>query len=309
VTLTLARFNVQLAARQEWQPDPVFSWVGMSYYLRQFPKQTNWILCILAAATLIATAIRKRWWGDAEKFFAGWLVCGYFFFSLIALKETRYTVLILLPLVFFAVRGVVRIAPRIGPALMLAFSLVTYGYTLLEKPVPYVRGYAEAVDYVAAHAPRGGVIMFSGYHDGAFIFDMRLREDRRDLFVLRADKLLLNLKLLAGNRERTQKREADVEQRNVTETETAEMLNRYGVSYVVTQPNFWDDLKNMQQLQRVLHTKQFRLVDTIPVVSNVGDLDHKLEIYQNLGPLNAQRERIRLELPMAGVVLEGKLGH
>jgi hypothetical protein len=263
----------------------------MSYYLRQFPQQTNWILCILAAITLIATAARRSWRGEAEKFFAGWLVLGYFFFSLIALKDSRYTVMILLPLALFAVRGVVRFTPRFGSLLMLAFSLVCYAYTLLERPVPYVLGYAEAVDYVAAHAPHGGVIMFSGYRDGAFIFDMRLREDRRDLSVLRADKLLLRVK---------QRRDLGVEQKNVTEAETAEMLNRYGVSYVVDQPNFWDDLKNMRQLQRVLHTKQFQLVDTIPIVSNVGHFDHKLEVYENLGPLNAPRERIRLELPNGG---------
>jgi len=299
VTLTLARFNLELAVKEGSTQVPVFSWAGMFYYLRLFPQQTNWILCILAVLTLIAIALRKSWRGDAEKFFAGWLVSGYVFFSLIALKDSRYTVMILLPLVFFAVQGVVRVTPRIGPFLILAFSLVCYAYTLRETPVPYVLGYAEAVDYVAAHAPRGSVVMFSGYRDGAFIFDMRLREDRRDLSVLRADKLLLTVK---------QRRDLGVVQRNITETETAEMLNRYGVSYVVDQPNFWDDLKNMQQLQRVLHTKQFRLVGTIPVVSNVGHLDHKLEIYQNLGPLNAHRERIRLELPMAGLVMEGKLG-
>ena len=299
VTLTLARFNVELAVHEGATQDPVFSLAGLSYYLRQFPQQTNWILCVLAATTLIATAVRKSWRGEAEKFFAGWLVLGYIFFSLIALKDSRYTVLILLPLAFFAVRGVVGFAPRIGPYLVLVFSLACYGYTLLERPVPYVLGYAEAVDYVATHAPHGGVVMFSGYRDGAFVVDMRLREDRRDLSVLRADKLLLKVK---------QRRDLGVSERNITEAETAEMLNLYGVSYVVDQPNFWDDLKNMQQLQRVLHTKQFRLVDTIAIVSNVGHLDRKLEIYQNLGPLNAHRERIRMELPMAGLVMEGKLG-
>lgn len=55
-----------------------------------------------------------------------------------------------------------------------------------------------------------------------------------------------------------QRRDLGVEQRNVTETETTEMLNCRGVSYVIGEPNFWDDLKNKQRLQRV-HT-------TIPIV-------------------------------------------
>jgi len=122
------------------------------------------------------------------------------------------------------------------PLLLLGISVV-----LLFLAVPY------GADLWWSDATRHAM-------DGAFIFDMRLREDRRDLSVLRAAKLLLRVK---------QRRDLGVEQKNVTEAETAEMLNRYGVSYVVDQPNFWDDLKNMRQLQRVLHTKQFQLVDTI----------------------------------------------
>jgi hypothetical protein len=83
-------------------------------------------------------------------------------------------------------------------------------------------------------------------------------------------------------------------------------MNRYGVSYVVNQANFWDDLKNMQQLQRVLHSSHFRKVATIPVVSNVNHEDRELEIYENLGYSGVnRRERIRLDLPIIGVQVEG----
>ena len=117
--------------------------------------------------------------------------------------------------------------------------------------------------------------------DGGFIFDMRLREDRCDLSVLRAAKLLLRVK---------QRRDLGVEQKNVTEAETAEMLNQHGVSYVVDQPNLW-------------------MTSRICVNCSGSSTPSSSSLWtQSRGPLNAHRERIRLELPMAGLVMEGILG-
>jgi hypothetical protein len=258
-------------------------------------------VALLAAAGVVVCILRPRGWGSGERFFAGWLAVGYTFFSLIALKEPRHSVLILLPLAFFGVRCIVSLAPaKAMPIVALAFASITFGQTLLRKEVPAMHGYNEAVSYVAARAPRNSVILFSGYRDGAFTFDLRARKDRRDLSVLRSDKLLLKVQ---------QRRELGVEELRVTSAETAEMLNHYGVKYVVSQPNFWDDLKNMQMLQAVLHSPQFRLVATIPIVSNVNHEDQQLEIYENLGPIDRSGpQRIRLELPIIGSTVEGTLG-
>ena len=74
----------------------------------------------------------------------------------------------------------------------------------------------------------------------------------------------------------------------------------------VTYKNHPDDLKNMQQLQRVLHSNQFRKVATVPVVSNLNHEDRELEIYENLGYAKVdRRERIRLDLPIVGIQVEG----
>jgi hypothetical protein len=99
-----------------------------------------------------------------------------------------------------------------------------------------------------------------------------------------------------------------LEELNVSESQLLEMMNRFGVSYVVDQANFWDDLKNMQELQQVLHSSQFRKVATIPVASNVNHEDRELEIYENLAPAKVTvRERLRLELPIVGMQVEGTI--
>ena len=46
---------------------------------------------------------------------------------------------------------------------------------------------------VALHAPKNAVVVFSGYRDGNFVFDLRTHEERRDIWTVRADKLLLRI--------------------------------------------------------------------------------------------------------------------
>jgi hypothetical protein len=299
VNFTLARLNVGSVVGGNWNQIPVFSRQGWSFYARMLPGQLTWPVMLAAAAGLaLAAILRKR--SEGERFFAAWLVAGYVFFSLIALKEPRHTVTILLPLAFFAVEAVRRTVPgRLAPALSMLFACAVFGNTLWRHPAPYVDGYGAAADFVVSRAPRGSVILFSGYRDGAFVFDVRRRVDRPDLWVLRADKLLLRV---------PQRRELGLEELNVSESQLLEMMNRFGVSYVIDQANFWDDLKNMQELQQVLHSSQFRKVATIPVASNVNHEDRELEIYQNLNPARVKvRERLRLELPIVGIQVEGTI--
>jgi Dolichyl-phosphate-mannose-protein mannosyltransferase len=301
LNLTIARLNVGSVVGGSWNHIPVFSWAGWSWYARTFPSQVNWAVTALAAAGLAMCAQRKGWWGEGESFFGLWLLTGYVFFSLIALKETRHTVTILLPLAYFAVTAIRLLTPaRAVPVLALGLAAASFGETVWRHPTPYIEGYGKAADYVAARAPRGSVILFSGYRDGAFTFDVRRRVDRPDLWVLRADKLLLRV---------TQRRDLGLEELKVSEAELVDMINRFGVSYIVDQPNFWDDLKNMQELQHVLRSPQFRKVAVIPVLSNTDHLDRELEIYQNLAPVKFDRkERIRLELPIIGLQVEGTIG-
>ena len=298
--LTVASLNISMVRGGDWAEIPVFSWAGWLFYLRRFPAETSWVITLLAAAALLAGAMRRKWWGEGDSFFVTWLATGYVLFSLIAVKDSRYAVFFLLPLAFFAVRFVIWVAPaRVAPVLAIALAGVSFAYTIWHSPAPYVQGYGKAADWIAVHAPRRSVVVFSGYRDGSFIFDMRGRVDRPDLSVLRSDKLLLKV---------AQQRAYGLEELAVSEAETSEMMNRFGVSYVVSEPTFWDDLKNMQQFQHMLHSGQFRRVATIPISSNVTHSDQQLEIYENLGPVKADRsEQIRVELPIIGRQIEGTL--
>jgi hypothetical protein len=300
VTWWFGQVNFNSVVGGKWTTMPLLSWASLSFYGRELPAQVGWPVVALAGLYGVLRLIRKGARSREDMFMVLWFAAGYVFFTLIALKEPRHTVVILFPMVFFAVEAIRGLVPRrIAPLVAALLAVFTFGHTLYSYEVPSVTGYQAAVDFVARHAPRDAVILFSGYRDGSFIFAVRERQDRRDLTVLRSDKLFLRV---------TQRRELGLEERGFTEAQIAEALNRYGVSYVVSQPNFWDDLITMQRLQRVLHSGQFEKIAVIPIVSNVNHTDRELEVYRKVGPAKSSREQIRMELPIIDTIIEGEIG-
>ena len=300
-TLRFGLINVNSVVGGQWATVPVMSVASWTFYASRLPEQVGWPVLVLAVAGLLCALLRKTWRDEGCWMFGLWLLAGYVFFSCIALKEPRHTVLILLPVEFLAVFCLWRLVPRkVGPYLAVGLATAGFAYTMSKDPVPAIDGYRAAVAYVAEHAPRNSVVLFSGYRDGSFIFNMRACKDRQDLAVLRADKVLLRV---------AQRRELGVEERNLSTREITELLDRYGVSYVVNQPNFWDDLVAMQRFQTVLKQGAFTPVAKIPVSGNVQRDDHWLEIYAKNGPVKQAGERIRVELPIVNAIVEGTLGN
>ena len=182
----------------------------------------------------------------------------------------------------------------------MALAIGTFVTTLWLHPVLFVDGYREAAEAIADLAPRDSVVMFSGYRDGAFIFNLRGQEQRPDLSVLRADKLLLKISV---------RRELGVEQKQYSEAEIAQLLDAYAVHYVVAQPNFWVDLEQMQKLQNVLRSDHFEEVTRIRTRSNFKAQDRELVIYKNRGDVARGPVKISIDLPIIGKTVDSSLGN
>jgi hypothetical protein len=165
--------------------------------------------------------------------------------------------------------------------------LCTAGLTAWTRPGYSVQGYAQAAAEVARRAPPDTTVMFSGYRDGSFVFNMRAREDRRDLQVMRADKLLLGVAV---------RRELGVEQKGLNEAEIVEAINANGVHYVVMQPGFWTDLEAMQRFERVMASDQFEAVARIATPANHKAHETELVIYRNKGAVVPRRQGAEIDL-------------
>ena len=258
-TWTWGRVNVQQAVGGDWVQYSRRSVGGWIYVARQLPNQLGWAVLTLALLYGVSLVLWKsrRLPRPALCLSVMWLAVGYLFFTLIALKEPRHSVLLAFPFVLFAIAALVELTPRdLGPYLAAALAVGVFAHTLISDRVPYVSGYRAAAQYVCSIAPPDSVVLFSGMRDGSFIFNVRSIPECKNLTVIRSDKLLLRV---AVDREKF-----GVKELGVDESRFKDMLQQYGVRYVVLEPNFWNDLQSMQMLVRVIHENQFKLLTTVP---------------------------------------------
>jgi hypothetical protein len=302
-TWVWGRTNVQQSVGGEWVKYSRSSFSGWVYVARQLPQQLGWPVLALAIVYCVGSFIWKQWRlpKAAWHFLLAWGLTGYLFFTLIALKEPRHSILLVFPLVVFSLVAIIKIFPgKVGAYAGAALALAVFAHTLAADPVPYVSGYRAAAEYVCSIAPQDSIVLFSGMRDGSFIFNIRSLPGCKNLTIIRSDKLLLRV---AVDREKF-----GVKELGVSEGTFKDMLRQYGVRYVVLEPNFWSDLQSMQMLVRVLHQDQFKLLATIPVVSNRSHSDARLDIYENVGDVATGKNLLRIELPVSGITVEGKIG-
>lgn len=272
------------------------------FYARLIPDYVGYATAGLGLCGLVL--VLRRHAAPVETSFAwlllGWLVFGYLFFSAIDVREPRHGIMISFPLVVFAVLALHRaLPPRAATAAAAALGIATFLYSLIFYPPPRIEGYAQVADYVAAHAPKNGVVLFSGYRDGNFVFDLRTHEDRRDLWTIRADKLLLRIAI---------ERLRGVGQANLNEKQIADALRDYGVGMVVAQSGFWTDLREMARLEAVLHTADFVRVADFGITGRAEHPDREIEIYQPTYSVDPPRRRLTLDMPIIGQTFRGAIG-
>jgi hypothetical protein len=311
MTLAFGQANLQSVSglTNEQRPQAFATgWEEWTYYLAAIPGQVGWAATLAAgvgAVLLIRTQPGRHISGYV--FTAGhllllaWFVLGYLFFTAIDLKEIRNSVIILPPVAVAAGLAFDRLFAKIPRAAALGVVLIgalTVVQTVAGRPIKTVEGYRDVAAWVADHAPRGSVVVFSGRRDGAFIFNMREREDRRDLSVVRADKLLLRIAI---------RRELGYEEIGLSQDEIAERLNALGVRYVVAEPDFWVDIAQMQRLQDVLHGPQFEEVARLAIRANYPGQETELVVFRNRAEIAQGPIDLTVELPTIGRAFSGSI--
>ncbi len=275
------------AAASLYPPTSLSSWL---FYIKALPEELGWVPAAISVAALLAAILIPRW-----RRAAGveiwvpllWLAVGYVVFGLISLKEPRHGITFMFPLLMVGAWGLERLLGRVGPAAALLFGVGMLAGTLILFPAKRITGYREAADFIAAHAPPGALIMFSGAHDGSFIFNLRAHGERRDLGVWRADKLLLDVPVM---------RQRGLREIGLTTDQIRQKIQAQGVAYVVAEDGFWDDLGVMQRFQSVLSGPDFQVAARIPVGGDADAGEHQVTIYRAVGPV-APRSGELLNLP------------
>jgi hypothetical protein len=275
------------------------------YYARQLPHQLGWPTVILAVTYLGGATMKPRWRLPRAQmiFLVTWFVAGYLIFSFITLHEPRHDLMALLPLPIFAVMAIKEIAgtrfrkPGLATAGLTAAASIAW--SVMAYPVHWVSGYSEAADVVLKQAPKNSVVLFSGYRDGSFIFNVRAG-GRPDISIARADKFLVRVSIM---------REHGIQDRNLNAGRIEELIKRHAIRYVVAETGFWDDLPSMAALNSLLRdTSRFAAIRRIETRSDYPNPDRELVIYEYLGETEAIPLPLSAELVGVGVTLEGSSG-
>lgn len=285
---------------------PRWSLAAWEFYPDLLPQILGWpvLVLALAGAALLLTSRLPAFKSSGAGFWPawlllGWIVLGYAFFSAIAVREPRHILTVMPPFAILAASVLDRLLPRRSSG--MAACLLGVGmlaWSIFECPVPVVTGYREIADYVAGHAPPNGVVLFSGYRDGNFVFDLRAREDRRDISTLRADKLLLRVAI---------ERRRGVGDSGYSEDEIARMIHDLGVSLVVAQDGFWDDLAEMRRFENVLARPDFIAVAHFSIGGTMGRIDKSFTLYRPTYPVESRKIDLGIDMPIIGDKFQGQI--
>jgi hypothetical protein len=139
-------------------------------------RQTLLLAALGAAAGLIAKTRRRH-----TAALLAWIAVSYVVFSYIDIKEDRYILPLVAPLLFLCVTslavgsGWLSRHVRLPAGTVLATAISTLIFLQIVEAyttrVPDVRGFREAASYLAGTAP-DEMVLYEGYHDGVFMFYM-----------------------------------------------------------------------------------------------------------------------------------------
>ena len=302
----LLRFGAaDVASLSGLQDTPTFdSLAYWLFYLKALPGQLGWTTVLLGVGGLVL--IFKRLIGGRDRWtytlLLSWLLVGYLFFTLISLKDTRYTIMVLLPLAIAAPLFLLVTLPKwLGAPAGLALGIGTLLYTLLLCPTPRVEGYREIASYLAKNVPQNGLVLYSGYRDGNLIFDLSTIRGRSDITIVRADKLLLSVP--SGEMRRGVK-QADYDQATI-----ARMLRDLGASFFVVQPDFWSDIGIMTRFGKVVEGSDYVNVAHFELSgrSSTQDGQRGIDILRPTYIVTRKSVPISIDMPIAGQRFEGTI--
>jgi 4-amino-4-deoxy-L-arabinose transferase-like glycosyltransferase len=259
-------YNLDQAAALRGAEASRWSIAELSYYARVMPSVISWptlaFACLYVLALPFAPALRLA---RVDTVFLGsWLLVGYAFYAMIAVKEPRHILFITYPLTLAAVLAIDRTLAKVGLryAVPLAFAGAILASTLITGNVPAVAGVREAAEAVAQLAPPETNVAFWGSKDGTFVYAMRAYSGRRDLGVVRLDKILLSEVAVYV--------EHGFKEKAIKPDELTDTLRDLHVQYIVFQTRYHDDLAPVKALEEALGSDKFSEVERIPMTANYG---------------------------------------
>ena len=175
--------------------------MGWAFYLRELPALVGPYLLAVSAVGLVIGAVCPRWRRE-WLWLLIFLLAGYVALSGLAAKESRYGLLLCVPIVCFSAIAVqsstewlgrrLKVGDRLSRAAALTVVLslcVAQAWMAAKTRVPRVQGFREIVAFIEGVAPNEPVF-YDGYYNNVFTFYVQARDRGYQRQVVLGAKLL-----------------------------------------------------------------------------------------------------------------------
>jgi hypothetical protein len=251
------------------------------YYWTKLPQLIGWGVLVLSVFGILTC----RWWAKRESavVMLAWIVSCYVVFTLIRHKdaEGRYILYWVPAFAYFAVAPFMRKTSvrwiRVLGAAVVIVVLASYTVQAWTNERSYVSGYAQLARQLTQL--EGGCVLVDVQLPGNFIFFMRAFDPARRFVILR--KALYEVRTV---------REWGVTEFAHNQSDVEQILKTDSVRYVVVEKNMPPAFifsSSQGALRELLdHSGQYKMVDTIPVESNLGYWQGRsLILYESIAPV------------------------
>lgn len=224
-----------------------------------------YILVVLSIGVFVFDGIKNKKFNNKILFFLLWIFWWYISFTwVIGVKGDieRCCIYPAAAIAAIAVWPIMIYKNKIIRWGMIIFVLIIcayQGFLSYNQTYSYVNGYEYAAKYVMDNY-KGKTILFSGYYDGNFIFNVRKHDNDKKAIVLRDSKILVSWSVF---------REWGYRSYVNTEEDIYKILNKYGTKYIVVEDKEIQNEQAFKILRNMLKKDDFTLEKTIKIKSNM----------------------------------------
>lgn len=256
--------------------------VQIGAYVRALPEVVGWPNLIGTVVYLALIAVRG-WVRPSERRLAvlmvAWFGCDWLFVALTGHFEPRYAVALAVPCAILTLLMLSRLVTRpVRRHAVLAAGVLAFVVALTSHRVSRMSGYDKVAEYILQHSHQDDVVWFQGSESKNLAFSLRSHSPTPKVYLLRAEKLLVDYHIV---------REWGVADRGWSTAALQTMVDRYKVSMVVLQPDFWTDLPSMRRMQDYIVSDRFKPVAEFPITADEPSQRATIRVFVNQRPAAA----------------------
>ncbi len=256
------------------------TWERWLYYPGTLPLQAGWTVALAVPVALLSAMVVRSFWSSWP---LALMVVVFGFFTAQSEQEARHAIYWLPALAVLITQALDQLWQARWKWLTVALVVVLILGSVREVTLQAyrsVQGYNDAAEWIMQHRQTDRPVLVDGELTASMTYHIRLNDPARQLWVLRADKLLYSM---------FSDPSSQYQQYAKTEAEVLELLERYDPEFVWIEdpPTGFNQVPGSELLRQTLpkHPDRYEKVNTVTIHTNYDkftDNHTALVVYRKL---------------------------